>query len=185
MSGLEPAGPKRKKACPGKSRPLLTYEKHQAQISLFNHPPIKLIGELGKCWGLLRISPALHLPPLNFTRDKLIKILFCFKEFIDLGRWNCLHKFHTVFLLYVQQGLFQFQFVLVGTVYCVRLSYFTGIKSIDRPEFLSFLRSEKEPISDKTDLICFETPGIRLPWRRPHLGMRRYSQPREDHEYGK
>src|ERR1700744_5012587 len=99
LPGLGPVGPKRKKACPGKSRPLLTYEKHQVQISLFNHPPIKLIGEFRKCWGLWRISPALHRPPLGFPRNKLIKILFRPEEIIDLGRWDSLHEFHAVSLL--------------------------------------------------------------------------------------
>jgi hypothetical protein len=34
-----------KKACPGKSRPLLTYEKHQVQISLFRMLLVKLFGQ--------------------------------------------------------------------------------------------------------------------------------------------
>src|ERR1700761_1961722 len=85
--------PHTKKACPGKSRPLLTYEKHQVQISLFNHPPIKLFGELGKCRGLLRISSsAFHLSPLNFSRDKGVEILFGFEELVDLGRRDRLQK---------------------------------------------------------------------------------------------
>src|SRR5690348_15339053 len=95
--------PQTKKACPGKSRPLLTYEKHQVQISLFNHPPIKLIGELGKCWGLLRIkSSAFIFAPFLFPADKGVKISFCYKEFVDLGRRNGFQKFHAVFLLYVE-----------------------------------------------------------------------------------
>src|SRR5258707_10459663 len=41
----------KKKACPGKSRPLLTYEKHQVQISDFRNLLKIFFGELGKCWG--------------------------------------------------------------------------------------------------------------------------------------
>ena len=127
----------------------------------------------------------LHSSPLRFARDELVEILFRFEEFIDLGRGNSFQKFHAVFLLNVQQVLFEPDLILVVAVDYIRLPYFTGIKSIDRPEFLGFIRSEEEPICDKTDLICFENPGVRLPWGRPHLGMRRYSQPTEDREYGK
>jgi hypothetical protein len=76
----------KKKACPGKSRPLLTYEKHQVQISLFGDLPVNLFGQLAKCLGLWslrsrrrrsrRISPLLlHLAPLHLPLDESVEIL--------------------------------------------------------------------------------------------------------------
>jgi len=43
---------KKKKACSGKSRPLLTYEKHQVQISQLEFLHFKLIGKHSKYQGL-------------------------------------------------------------------------------------------------------------------------------------
>ncbi|GEM_PF-5954886 len=44
--------PIKKKACPEKSRPLLTYEKHQLQISHMKLIDLKLIGKEAKNSGI-------------------------------------------------------------------------------------------------------------------------------------
>jgi len=43
---------RKKKACPEKSRPLLTYEKHQLQISYMLSAALKLIGKEAKNSGV-------------------------------------------------------------------------------------------------------------------------------------
>jgi hypothetical protein len=59
----------RKKACPKKGWPLLTYEKHQIQISYIEYSEINLIGKQAKDRGLLSKQgpPLLHslLPAFN------------------------------------------------------------------------------------------------------------------------
>src|SRR5579862_5860638 len=51
----------KKKACPKKSRPLLTYEKHQFQISYINRSKIKLIGKRAKNKGISGLPSYLNI----------------------------------------------------------------------------------------------------------------------------
>src|ERR1700761_4322818 len=126
--------PHTKKACPGKSRPLLTYEKHQVQISLFRHPPKNIFGELRKCWGLLWVyGPAFQLTSPEFRVHHYIKIFFGFKEIIDLTGRDSFQKFHAILFLDIEQGFFEFQLIAIMAIDDVRLPYFCRVEFIDRP----------------------------------------------------
>ena len=169
LSGRGPGGPQRKKACPGKSRPLLTYEKHQVQISLFQSLPIKFIRSTGKIsrslsgrrplrrsggWRARGIRPLLHLSALYFPLDEGVEVFFSPEEFIDLGRRYRLQKFNAIFFSDIENGFFQCYLVPIalGPVVDMNLPHLGSITVIDRPEFLGFFGRQLQPSGNEA---CF------------------------------
>ena len=88
----------------------------------------------------------------------IIEILFGAEEVVDLWRRDGFQKFHAVFLANVEQIFFQPEFVLVPTIHNESLTDFVAIESINRPEFLSFLRRQVEPVGYEADLHSFKIP---------------------------
>jgi hypothetical protein len=86
--------PAKKKACPKKSRPLLTYEKHQFQISYLLASSLKLIGKNAKNKGVSSAS-------LYLNKGRFCCILSCLRSINSLCTEapNCFSKRKNKFTL--------------------------------------------------------------------------------------